>query len=328
MLHLVLALAAAVPPADATHVRGITVSCQTWGREWATDEFARDLDALRALGVNWVAIHPYVSIAKDGALRWRTLDADAPPAWIARPIREAHARGMSILVVPHVAYWGSPWRCRAEIELDDAGRARFFADHERFLVELASCARGADAFAIGNELDRLVTDEAPWRRAIAAVRARTSAKLTYAASWSTYEDVPFWDALDAIGIDAYFPLAESEDPSEAELRASWARILGKVEAVSLRLGKPVVFTELGYNVSLAAAREPWAYAQARGEERARAEELQTRLLRVALDEVDARRSWLRGAFLWKWFVGPADRENFLLTTPPVRATIGAAWGGR
>ena len=105
-----------VPPRDARVVHGMTISCQTWGWEWGSDGFADELGDLSRLGVNWVAIHPYAAIRADGRVEpFRGLrgagpgfDPDHPPEWITRPIREAHARGLSILVIPHLAYWGSP----------------------------------------------------------------------------------------------------------------------------------------------------------------------------------------------------------------------------
>jgi len=312
----------------AAHVRGMTISCQTWGWEWGTDEFATELDTLAALGVNWIAIHPYARIGADGTVSWRGLDPEDPPEWIARPIREAHARGLSILVIPHLAYWGSPFSWRGEIDFaDEVALARFFETYERWTVAVARAARGADALSVGNELELLVRHESRWRRLIANVRKATDARLTYAANWTAYETVPFWDALDAVSVQAYFPLSEAEDPTEAELLDGWKRVLSRLRAFSEETGKPVVFSELGYNVSLDAAREPWAYSQARGAERARAEALQERCLRVALTAIDPEREWLRGAFLWKWFVGRSRGENFLMNRAPLPSQIGALWAG-
>lgn len=320
--------------ADGEHVRGVTISCQTWGREWASDAFAEDLDRLRGLGVNWVAIHPYASIAADGTVRgWHLDPADATPPseWIERPIREAHARGMSILVIPHIAYWGSPWSWRGAIELADAdARARFFASYERWIVAVATVARDADGFSIANELEKLARFDVDWRKVIAAVRAATPARLTWAANWSGYRDVPFWDALDAIGVEAYFPLCERDDPSEDDLRAGWKGVLAELHAFQLAHGKPVVFTELGYRAAVDAAREPWTFRESRGDLRARGEAVQERCLRVALEEIAPHRDWLRGAFLWKWMPRSPRGEthghdNFLLNRAGMQAVIGSAW---
>ncbi|MCP3915133.1 MAG: hypothetical protein GY711_06230 [bacterium] len=310
---------------DGARVRGMTISCQTYGPEWGRDGFGDELDRLRALGVNWVAIHPYASIRADGEVVSR-FDADAPPAWVTRPIEEAHARGMQILVKPHIAYWGSPFSWRGDIAFDDAGQwERFFASYERWIVTLARIARGADAFAVGTELDRTLAHESQWRAIIGAVREQTSAHLTYAANWSDFERVGFWDALDAVGVQAYFPLVTDERlPDESALRAGWSEPLRKLRALHVRTGKPVVFTELGYDRSLAAALRPWESGRRRRDDPGAAGVLQERCLSVALGVLEEETTWLRGAFLWKWFVGPS-RSDYRLDRPAIRELMATTW---
>lgn len=314
-------------PPGAELVRGVTISCETWGFEWGTDAFAADLDRLKELGVNWVAIHPYARIGADGTVRARDLDPERPPEWITRPIREAHARGMALLVIPHLAYWGSPWSWRGAIDFaEPESRARFFATYGAWITAVARCAHDADGFSIANELEKLAVHEQEWRAVIAAVRGATPARLTWAANWSGYRNVRFWDALDAIGIEAYFPLVAHEDPSEDELRAAWRPVLADLAAFQQRVGKPVVFTELGYRAALDAAREPWTFREERGAERARAEAVQERCLAVALDVLRPESGWLRGAFLWKWLPGGGHaRENFLVNRPGMQSVLERAW---
>ena len=86
----------------------------------------------------------------------------------------------------------------------------------------------------------------------------------------------------------------------------------------------MVFTELGYDASTLAAARPWEDGGSRGAE---ARALQERCLRVSLNVLSAERAWLRGAFLWKWFVGAPGRgdASFYLDTDPLRETIRAAW---
>jgi hypothetical protein len=42
----------------------------------------------------------------------------------------------------------------------------------------------------------------------------------YAANWDDFDKVPFWNELDYIGIDAYFPLSDATTPSVLELNDS------------------------------------------------------------------------------------------------------------
>ena len=306
-------------------VLGMTVSCPTWGWEWGSDAMVETLQELAGLGVNWVAIHPYASIRSNGAVEWREFDPDDPPPWIARPIREAHALGMKIFIKPHIAYWGSPWDWRGAIDLDAAQRARFFADYTRWIEQVAVASAGADAFAVGTELDRLVHHEAAWRNVIAAVRSRYPGPLTYAANWTDYDRVPFWDALDAIGVQAYFPLVRSADglPSDAELDRGWDEVLAGLRRTAARVDRPVVFTELGYNRSARAAVEPWKY-QHGGDD---AEAIQEACLRSAIRAID-REPLVVGAFLWKWFPGAQSPNDFNQGSERMRATIRERWGGR
>ncbi len=316
--------ARALPGADPSIVQGMTISCPTWGWEWGTDAMVSTLAELKTLGVNWVAIHPYASIADDGTVTTRALEGDVPPTWLERPIREAHGLGMKIMIKPHLAYWGSRFSWRGAIEFaDPADRDRFWASYPRWIERMAGMTADADAFVVGTELDRLVADDAPWRQLIGAVRQRTAAHLTFASNWDAYAALPFWDALDAVGVQAYFPVA----PAGARvadvdaLVAGWTGALEGLRAIHLSTGKPVVFTELGYNDSSEAAAQPWATHQGGPD----AATVQARCLEAALNTV-GREPWIRGAFLWKWFPGDLQTGDFRMSAPHTRDVIAAAWG--
>lgn len=316
-------LAGAAPRQDG-RIRGVTVSTPTWGWEWGTAAMGQALDELMELGVNWVAIHPYASIEGDGTVRPPPVDPRRPPDWLRVPVEEAHARGLKLLVVPHLAYWGSPFSWRGAITFsDEATWRRFFDGYGRFLTTLAEATRGADALCIGSELEGTVHREAEWRALVGEVRSRFPGPICYGANWSEIERVRFWDLVDAIGVQAYFPLvAPGQAPELATLEASWVRILEQMRTLSQRWNKPIVFTELGYPRSAEAALEPW-----RHEDDASAGALQERCLDVALRALE-REPTVVGAFLWKWFPGPSSPEDFAMDRAELRATIRARWGGR
>lgn len=311
--------------ADAhEQVRGVTISCQTWGREWGSSEMPGALDRTKAVGGNWVAIHPYARISPDGSLRYRTLDPDAPPAWIARPIAWAHERGLKILIKPHLAYWGSGFSWRGEIRFPKAAdQARFHRDYRAWISALAKVSRGADAFCVGTELEGTTAAEAEWRGHIEAVRAALpKVPLTYAANWDRYQKVSFWDAVDVIGVQAYFPLvAHGRVPSDAELQAGWKRVLGELRSYSAKLERKVLFTELGYDCNPLAASQPWKGSRS---STAAGRELQARCLEAALKAVEAEPSVV-GLFLWKDFAGRASGEDFPVLRPELRPKIREIW---
>jgi len=312
----------AVGPLPAEAIKGITISTHGIGRDWGDDQIVPTLRELRQLGTNWVQIHPYASIRGDGSVNFRPLDPQNPPEHIVRPIREAHALGMKILIKPHLAYWGSPFEWRGAIEFEDeAATRRFFRDYERWIVALAAISREADGFAVGTELDRMLHREADWRRIIAGVREVTDTPLTYAANWDGYDHVPFWDAVDVIGIQAYFPLQEEGPVSRESVRAGWSRWMTKLNAFSRAQDRPIVFTELGYTHSRRAPMQPWSADS--DDESSRW--VQTLCTEEALAAVAAEETVI-GAFLWKWFPQPHQLgRNFQLAAPEVRRVIRDAW---
>lgn len=338
-LSLTLALlagAAATAPSTAAgqaarddKIQGMTLSTPRGSAEWGRDHIVPTMADLRALGVNWIAIHPYAGIDRDGNVRWRRdeQEGDSAPEWLRRPIEEAHRQGLKILVKPHLAYWRD-FAWRGEIEFDTEEKwERFFAGYRDWITTLARYSHDADAFAVGTELDRTVTREAEWRAIVAAVRAEYAGPLTYAANWTDYERVPFWDAVDAIGIQAYFPLLpgeamrEGQLPPRADLESGWARIMDRLRGFGARHGKTVVFTELGYNNTWNAATEPWDYS-IRGT--AEAEVLQRLCMEVALEAI-ANEHAVVGAFLWKWFPGDRIPRDFAMSSPGMREVIAARW---
>ena len=311
--------AAETPP----FYKGITVSCQTWGKEWQTPEMAQTLDELKSLGVNSFSIHPYARIREDGQITFRVVDDHRH---VRVPLDWARERGMSAMLIPHIGYWGTKFSWRGEIKFESAAEwDRFFADYETWIVEMAKLAEahGAAVFSVGLEYTHAQKFEERWRRIIAAVRRVYRGKVTYGANWSEYADVKFWDALDYIGVLAYFPLTTARDPSAAQLAAGWEKRSAEMARFSSENGgKQFLFVEVGYNESARAAAEPWSYATG-GENAA---EIQQRCIDAALG-LTGRHSWLAGMFWWKWFpeLPDDDEENFRIQTPAIKALIAKHW---
>lgn len=109
--------------------------------------------------------------------------------------------------------------------------------------------------------------DAAWRGLIAEVRQLYGGRLTYAANFDQYEAVGFWDDLDLIAVNAYFPLRRHYLPGlggaelAALLESRWSVVLGRLEAFRRRVGLPrhrFLFTELGYTRRAHSTIEPWA----------------------------------------------------------------------
>jgi hypothetical protein len=323
LLSLLIA-AAGLAAEPSTIYKGMTVSCQTWGIEWQMPEMEATLDELKSLGVNSVAIHPYAQIREDGhVVSGRR--SGASTTHITTPLRWIRERGMSAMLIPHIAYWGTKFSCRGDINFVTPEEwDRFFSDYETWIVQMATLAEEEHAavFCVGLEFTHPQKYEERWRKIIAAVRAVYHGKVTYGANWNEYADVKFWDAVDYIGVLAYFPLTKTDNPDAAEIASAWEKRAGELEEFSKKTGKRFLFVEIGYNESSRAAAEPWGFKTG-GDH---ASEIQQRCIDVALD-LPARHSFIAGMFWWKWFaeIPHHHEENYRLQTDPIKALVAKHW---
>jgi hypothetical protein len=287
------------------------------------------LDRLAALGADAVSLMPFAFQAAPDAPALRYLDRSPRSETAAAMIhagRRARERGFVVLWKPQIWLRGS-WP--GEIAMaDEAAWAAWWRSYRRFLVHQAVLARwsGADLFAVGTELGRTVHREAEWRAAIAAVRRFFPGPLTYAANWyGDFDRVPFWNALDLLGIDAYRPLAASPDASPAELRAGARAMLAPIAAAARRHGKRVLFTEVGY----AAHRAAWTAPHEEGGEPSPAD--QAAAYRALFAALEPHPRWLAGVFLWKAFsdevpgTPPGERPDFRFLGRPAETVIREAY---
>ena len=115
----------------------------------------------------------------------------------------------------------------------------------------------------------------------------------------------WWDALDAIGVDAYYPLTTSNRPTVAELKAAWGPIKSRLSKLSNKWNRPIIFTEIGYRSIDGANRQPYDYQlSGRLDPREQADCYQ------AVFESLAGQDWWRGVFWWNWTTNPDQGGSF------------------
>lgn len=304
----------------------MTITCPRGGEIWGTQAMSDALTEVKALGVDWVSIHPYARVSSDGSLRFVPA---AETGFLAKAATLTREAGMRLFWKPHMAYFGSfEWAGAIEFGNDEAAWNRFFMGYRAFIVDQARFADsvGVPIFAVGVELEGTAHREAEWREILRAVREVYRGRITYAANWDRLELVPFWDAVDAIGVQAYFPLSFSSEPSIDELIQGWQEPLSRLGAFSRRHGdKSVIFAEIGYNRAPTAAREPWTYLVVDSPE---TRALRQRLIEAALTRLE-REPFIEGIFWWKWMPGAsAGRSNFSMRDPEAVEMLRRFWAGR
>ena len=174
----------------------------------------------------------------------------------------------------------------------------FEKQYSAFILTYAQAAADLDAelFCIGTEL-KVAVNKRPtyWKSLIHEVRKIYKGKITYAANWDSYTTVSFWEDLDYIGVDAYFPLSDRKTPTTEECKLGWQTHKEKLKSLATRENKKILFTEYGYCSTDYAAHEPWN--PPRGEVNL---EAQTNGLE-ALHQEFWQEDWFAGGYVWKWF---------------------------
>ncbi|MEZ4434144.1 MAG: hypothetical protein R3F65_17205 [bacterium] len=223
---------------------------------------------------------------------------------VRRIIRRARARGLTVMVFPIL--WVEKralgeWRGT----LRPADEARWWASYHRFILHYArlAAAEGAALYSVGSELASLEDRTDRWRALIADVRAIYPGRLLYSANWDHYREVTFWQHVDLIGLTGYYRLSADPDASVDDLAAAWTAIRETLLRWRLGVGRPLVFTELGYPSLDGAAHDPWDYTAPRALDHEEQRRCFAAFTRAWIDTPQ-----LAGVFFWNAW-GPTDGRN-------------------
>ncbi len=319
----------------SSEIRGVSLAhLHRGGVGYGSEDCRKQLQALKAIGANWVAINDfaYMPEVNKPAVRFGG-DPTTKEQQLARCIDDAHALGLKVLVKPHV--WSrqfhnnQKWHGDIKMTSEDDWDA-WFAQYGQYVLFHARLAERTkcEMLCVGVEYEGTsASQEARWRKLIAEVRKVYSGPITYAAAFGEWPQVKWWDAVDYIGIDAYFPVATKPSATEDEIRAGWANVYGFLEPFGKKWDKPLLFAELGYSASSKAALEPWAYDVVDPDPK-----YQALLYQVALEEA-AKRDYVAGVFLWKWFTSDSFRKHegrdpfAMQDRPEVVEVLRSAWKG-
>ncbi len=252
--------------------------------------------------VQWIALNPfsYQRAMADPSLHF---GGDPPDAELVRAIGQAHRLGLRVMLKPHV--WlrekqDDAWRGRIAMTSEQDWQT-WFENYERFILHYARIAERekVEIFCVGVELAQTMKDrQADWRRVIDNVRQVYSGPLTYAANWwGEFDEIHIWDALDYVGINAFFPLSTATAPDLDVLRTSARRVADQIERVQQSTRKPVILTEVGFKSVRGSTVRPWEWT--RPVEPAVDVKLQARAYQAVLEAMWDR-PWFYGMYWWKW----------------------------
>ncbi|WP_201743897.1 glycoside hydrolase family 113 [Hymenobacter busanensis] len=322
-----------VPPAQ--RLRGVS-----WVASDSTTE--AEILELERCHVTWLTQTPFgwqadsaspaVTLVTGGRRRIFWGEADSG---LVHTARLARRHGIRTMLKPHI-WLRARGQWPGQIQMRTAADwQQWFASYTTFILHYARLAEQhhLEALCIGTELRHTsVGHEKQWRQLIRQIRRVYRGQLTYAANWhDEYEKIQFWDALDYIGVQAYFPLSKATRPDTATLRQGWQPYLREMARVQRKFKRPVLFTEAGYRAIPAAAAAPWEWPN--GRQPAPIDTAAQAACYEALFRACWRQPWFAGVFIWKWYPGlrpdsPARRRaDFTPQHQPAEQVL-ARWYGQ
>ena len=277
-----------------------------------------DLEQLKTNNFEWITLTPFIDQESYNTPALRLISDDNYSKRLGhyKTIKEECDKlGIKIMLKPHIWLYkkeNGKWRSDIEMETEQDWK-RWFGNYNQIILKYAELAEELkfEQFCIGTELETTVHKKPEqWKALIQAVKAIYSGKLTYAANWNKeYKTVPFWEELDYIGIQAYFPLSETNNPTLLELERFWRKHSKEMELISAKFNKPILFTELGYKSIQGTAKKPWEWNGVNNMHLKISKNEQLLCYQAFFNTI-WKESWFHGIHIWEWQgYGESDGNN-------------------
>jgi hypothetical protein len=280
--------------------------------QWTQDGYAtnwqQQLPTIqKQTGARWMEMTVFISQPTPNSTQVRTNPSTPSMSSFVDGIKVAHDLGYHVFVVPLMGVDSPAKQWAGTIQFSNyQDEAQWFDNYWKTLQPFVAAAaqNGVEQLAIGTELVWLeqTAPAALWNTLIARVHNVFHGKLTYDMNWSSLSHPPTsWmgnPQLEAIGVSEYLDLANDRtrvDPKN--MPGLWKTIVkSAIDNFSLKVGKPLVISEIGYRNSADTLHDAWSpfstFSPPDPEEQAAA--CDAALINVIPDQ------HIEGIFFWGW----------------------------
>jgi len=316
-------------PSKFTHTYSPTgfIKGHSWGwpgikGQYLGDAPADSMSKLAQTGANWVCIAfaAEMNKANEPNIHWGEDDpCMVTDDEIRRAIELARKNNLKVILKPTVNIKDGTWRGHIQFKKSDGKTidpglwSQWWADFNRFLFHYAKIANetNCEMLCLGCEMATTEPFVNRWRDLISQMRKVYPGVITYNANHGDETKIRWWDAVDVIGISAYYPIGTDDigkvmydlskvQPSDTTLEALKKRIMPikeNIRKVSEKFNRPIFFIELGLCSAKGASGAPWTHNDANtmiydGDEQARFYKV---MLESFWDE-----QWFIGYAWWDW----------------------------
>lgn len=244
-------------------------------------------------------------------------------------ITKAQGRGIRVLMRPCVdPDWTNPdtkgtWRGMTGRHFTDAQWRQWFGYFNAMTLHYAAIAEQykVDMFSVGLEYIVASNQTSYWKSLVSQVRGVYHGVVTYGANHGNEGNVQWWDQVDIIGVDAYYPLdILNFRPSVEDLVKAWKPITANLSALSRTWNRSIAFTEIGYCSQTGNNVDPASCNSG-------ALNLTAQVVSFsAFFSAVYSQPWFEGVYLWAWTTaadggGGPDDPGFCPASKPVASLI-------
>lgn len=274
---------------------------------WNYDnDHTKAIDDLVKSNIEWVAIVPFLDQENEQTLTMRVPKEIGQ--WSRRDslhiktIKELKKKNIHIMLKPHL-WLSNGWRSNIT-HRNESNWDTWFDSYRANMIHYAEMAAlmNVELFCIGTELkSSLKAQPKKWNLLVKEIKAIYKGKLTYAANWDgEYEFIDFWNDMDYIGIQAYFPLTQKPNPEMNIVRNGWKTHIDMLESLSIKHNKPILFTEVGYKSEASGTIRPWEWGSALSIlSKQKSDKTQQIAFEVLYQEL-WNKKWFAGTYIWQW----------------------------
>jgi hypothetical protein len=260
--------------------------------------------AKQETAANWMALTPYSfcsvsdpNLKFDQAWQWKGETSEG----IAFAINAAHDAGISVMLKPHI--WVKEQGWAGDLNYDESEWEIWQQAYKNYILHYARLSDSLDVemFCIGTEIRNSVKKHPEfWKTLIKEVRSTYHGKLVYAANWDNYENVPFWNELDYIGIDSYFPLDSCRNVDYQKLQNAILNLGDQLKTFASVYNEQILFTEFGFRSVDYAAWNHWELPDEHQLDEENFNSLNQVNCYRAFFKVLWKQPQFAGGFVWKW----------------------------
>jgi hypothetical protein len=295
-------------------IRGITIgpieNARHPDKGYGSVAYDQSLVEAQKWGANWVSLTPFgrtLDLKPTGVDPCFEAPVEENRRNIAKAVQMAHAKGLRVLLVPHLWVESGEWRALIDPKTD-AGWERWADSYKSYVLGWAKIAEesGVDLFSVGVELRSWVTTTraGSFIDIIHEVRKVYSGPVTYSANWDDVDQSVILGEIDVIGINAFYPLAEAEGDGFEKMLVAGNRVAKSITELSRKWQRPVMFSEIGYTTRPDPALRPWEWPD--GMKNVRVDqEAQAAAYKALMAPLLSLPDFL-GVFIWRVYADPND----------------------